>query len=299
MERVLGWQGGNEVGTVYWHSRDRVWSAFKPVDNRYWCSFGTSDPTSATMLAITCEINPPYEGINRQCAGAFARDESGQIYLTHSGKIGGGRQGIGKSTFLAAYRGDNRETLIWPDGMETTSIVIGRVDSARLLRQVAHFVHEVERFKGSVSRGEKQPLAAAVNFVLEFSGQRRSYRVHNLVESRSDHGLVVQELFDQLTERGHRVGNDQARDLFVASPSGSVKILFEVKTDLATSSVYQAVGQLMLHGAAEPTEPRRVLVLPGKPNPRTRAALERLKIAVLPYEWKQDRPVFGNLDRIF
>ena len=65
------------------------------------------------------------------------------------------------------------------------------------------------------------------------------------------------------------VANDVPRDLYVFSFKGRVRMLFEAKTDLSTSSIYGAVGQLMLHAAVEPKEPRLIFVAPGTPKPKT------------------------------
>jgi hypothetical protein len=83
------------------------------------------------------------------------------------------------------------------------------------------------------------------------------------------HGLLIEALAKELEERNLKYGNDRLRDLFVVSAKGKVQILFEAKTDLGTSSVYSAVGQLMLHGAAEKLAPKRILVIPGSPKPKT------------------------------
>jgi hypothetical protein len=72
-------------------------------------------------------------------------------------------------------------------------------------------------------------------------------------------------------------------------------MLFEAKTNLSTSSIYGAVGQLMQHGAAEPKEPRRIFVAPGTSKPETHRALRKLGIEVLSYKWDGDSPRFRNL----
>ena len=78
-----------------WHSNLQFWVMLAPdrLENRYWCAYGTEDPTKQSMVSITCEINPPHFGVNRLCAGLFISDSSGSVYLAHSGKVGGGRAG--------------------------------------------------------------------------------------------------------------------------------------------------------------------------------------------------------------
>ena len=98
---TVGFQGGNKQCDVYWHRDLRIWGLFEPlaVNGRFWTCFGTDNPAKQTNLNITVEINPPTSGVNLYCAGAFIRDEAGNVYLGHSGKVGGGRKGVGKAAF--------------------------------------------------------------------------------------------------------------------------------------------------------------------------------------------------------
>src|SRR5437879_1975153 len=102
-QRALGWQGGYQEQTVYWNQREEIWSVFDPqmAMNRCWCAFGTDDPSKHKSLNIIMECNPPHEGVDRRCGGAFLT-QNRHVFLARSGKIGGGRKGIGKSAFVSA-----------------------------------------------------------------------------------------------------------------------------------------------------------------------------------------------------
>src|SRR5436309_9377234 len=91
----IGWQGGGGEYTVYWRQNEQMWVLLEPreIKNRYWCCFGIEHPPSTQSLSITCEVNPPIEGVDRRIAGAFLRDSLGAIYIAHSGKVGGARKG--------------------------------------------------------------------------------------------------------------------------------------------------------------------------------------------------------------
>lgn len=296
---LVGWSGGHGRFTVYWHPTEQIWSLMERyyAKNRYWCCFGTRHPSSPGNLSITCEINIPYQGINRRVAGVFAQARDGHFYLTHSGKVAGGRSGIGKEAFVTFYgNSDNWDTVYWPDGKETETILIGRLNGRHLLSHIAHFVRKVESFKKYATSGQTNPLESPT-FNPEFSGTRQSYRVKGKVESRCDHGLVISALEAELWRQGLTVGNDQARDLFVIE-DGQTTTLFEAKTDTSTSSIYSAIGQLMFHSTTQRTEPKRVMVLPERPNEQTQNALTRLGIAVLAYHWHQGRPIFENIEVI-
>jgi hypothetical protein len=86
-------------------------------------------------------------------------------------------------------------------------------------------------------------------------------------------------------------------DLFLADPKGRITHLIEVKTDQATTSLYQAVGQVMLHGALEKSNPRCILVLPGEVSTDTSRRMMKLGIEIVRYDWKGNRPIFKNLKK--
>jgi hypothetical protein len=300
--RFVGWKGGRGKYRVYWNPRLRFWTLLRLLkrQQRYWCCFGTKDATKFRGFSITGQINPPVSGFDRRVGGAFVSDGQGRVYIAHSGKIGGGRSGIGKSAFVAAYRSRNWQRVAWPDKKETELIVIGRVDGAHLQDQIAHFVAEIDRFKKIAVTGERSARARhqKSRFSPDFSGRRKSYSTHAEIESQCDHGPLISALEGELQKHGIKAANDVPRDLYVLSSKGRVRMLFEAKTDLSTSSIYGAVGQLMLHGAAEPKEPRRIFVAPGTPKPETVLALKKLGIEVLTYRWDGDSPTFLNLTRL-
>lgn len=156
ISRMLGWQGNSTNATVYWQPNYSLWTAVDPdgfVENRYWNAFGIDDPNKTQTLGITCEINFPRDGINRRVAGAFAKNALGQTIVVHSGKVGGGRAGIGKNAFSAAYgRREKRAVVHWPGSdYATEHIIIGNVEDRQFIKDVAEFVHAVHTFKNDVS----------------------------------------------------------------------------------------------------------------------------------------------------
>jgi hypothetical protein len=297
-ERNLGYQGGAEDHAFWWHPEctPPFWAVVTDPEggNRFWNAFGTRLQDSGSH-SIIVEINPPKEGPNQRMAGAFVRDDAGHIYLAHSGKVGGGKEGIGMSAFLDFWRGADMVDIACPEERTRKMILVAALDSPRCLQQVAHFVHEVAQFKQGGPR-TVHPTQEEHWFTPEFQGPRKGYQTAGVVEASCDHGVVVSALAKALEgQRGFRVGNDRHRDLYLVSPTGHVPILFEVKTDLSTTSLYTGLGQLMLHGAHAEEAPQRVLVVPGDPDATTKAALSRLGVSVLPYTWKGAQPEFLGL----
>ena len=141
--------GGTEQAAVRWHPELKFWVMVKSkrLDNRYWCAFGVDDPHESNLLSITCEINPPHAGSDRQGAAVFVRSDNGTIYMAHNGGIGGGRPGVGKAAFLKYYGDDTLDIVTWPDRQEFDYIIIGALDDDELPVHVAEFVHKVAEFK--------------------------------------------------------------------------------------------------------------------------------------------------------
>lgn len=300
--RTLGTQGGHEEANVFWRPTEEFWfSISRHVENRYWCAYGTQDPEKSKSLSITVEINPPTSGFDRRIAGLFVTDASERIYLAHSGRIGGGKKGIGKEAFLATYSGPYFANVAWPDDETSEVILLADIDDSRLPEQLATFVLEVERFKsGQVRPGDSNfAPVQGVSFAPEFEGKRTGFDVDRHIESQCNHGTIVRRLRSRLEAQGFRVGNDRARDLIVANALGTVVAIVEVKTDTLPSSLYGGVGQLMIHGAAEKRLLQRVLVIPRGLSSQARSVFQRLDVDVLEYTWKGTRPEFPRLDKVF
>jgi hypothetical protein len=300
LRKWVGWHGGSTESNVFWRPAEQVWSVFEPdfAGNRYWCCFGIGDPTAPKMLSITCEINSPYVGLNLRTAGMFLRDDSGNVFIGHSGKIGGGKQGVGKRAFLSSGHGGPVVPVTMARGTRDMR-VIGRVDSPRLPAQVARFARDVDSFKADVSASVpavNTPAASA--FTPEFSGTRKPYHVSGDVEAKCDHGLVVAALAAELRAREVAPCNTPLCDVFIQGAGGRMTHLFEVKTQLTTQDLYCAVGQLMVHGAAHDPPPRRVVVIPDEPARRTAMALRRLGLHVVSYEWDGSTPAFFGLSEV-
>lgn len=143
----VGYKGGYENCSICWSHALGLWFYSEKLQNRYWNVFSLSEipPKQNSMLSIVCEINPPIEGLNKRVQGAFARDNSGHIWLLHRGRIGGGKPGIGRRLFFENYQGEVRE--IAGDRFA----VIGDISSSDFVECVKNFVREVERIKGLVT----------------------------------------------------------------------------------------------------------------------------------------------------
>lgn len=295
-ERNIRGRGFREQAQVIWHADSGIWALLMeshPMNrqNSFWCCYGFENPKDSSILTPTLEINPPHGGIDMRCGGMFVRDANNNIYLCHTGKIGGGKKGIGKTVFWDRYIGGSIEVDVGRQKLVQV-VNLGQINNPKLPSRIARLVHEVKRIKNT---------SVAASFVLskftpEFSGQKRGYSLARTIDATADHGPVVEELMKAVKKAGYEPFNDQQRDLFVIGPNGRMATLFEVKTDVTTTNLYQAVGQLMLNGYAQQSSVRKVLVVPRKPTEKTEQALHKLDIRVLTYNWEGNKPVISSLD---
>lgn len=265
-----GYQGGKLRLRAQWCGRLGIWFATmvlpKEAVPRYWNGFGTTEPAPGEMMDITSEVNPPMGGIERRLQGTFARDLRGGLHLLHRGKIGGGRKGIGRSSFFRHFRGNMVRVLEGND--ETEVALVADLDSPRAADQIAVFVKEVERIKQLVTEegtgeagAEAGPRTREISFTKEPT-RRRAYEVSGRRQPSADHGLVVNGLAERLGSVGFKVGSDGFRDLFIPGRGGGTTILFEVETAPDLNSIYEAIGQLLYHSVDEPKRPKLVIVSP-------------------------------------
>lgn len=287
---VIGYQGGRFKGKVKWSKKLGVWIYNgRGLKNKYLNLFGIGKPVKGSMIPIACEINIPAKGIERRVGGAFAKDESGNIYLVHRGRIGGGKKGIGKQLFEDKYRGEWVEV---EDGKVISDIaLIGALRSSRLGLQIKQFINEVVRIKSQRTSKKAKKPSTKHKLSKEFSGKKK-YKSSQIIEADCDHGLVVDALASILQNKyGDKVANDRHRDLYIHRKKSIIKT-FEVKTDTSTTSIYSGIGQLLFNGSQLPKRPELIFVSPNDLSREAEKSINRLGIDVLRYRWRGDRVIF-------
>lgn len=290
----VGFPGGSFQDTVRYSSDLDIWISVQELDTRFWNGFGLGRPTEDSNNSLAGEINFPYEDINRKIAGAFGREDNGNILVLHRGRIGGGKKGIGKTYFIDNFRGDFITAI---DGdRETEFCLVGELNSKHFPRQVANFINEIYRVKKLDDGETAADFSDLSDFVYtdEHSGQSVTERNDPVVRERT-HGIVVNALAQELQNRNIKIGNDRNRDLFIHS-RGQIKTLFEIKTSSSTQSLYSAVGQLLLYSIPIGGEVKIIAVLPDKLSKSVTKRFHSIGIYILYYEWRNDKPTFINLD---
>ena len=235
---------------------------------RFWNAFGVFDPKRQSQT-ITVEINIAVNSNTARVAGFFAEDfASGDTFLLHSGKVGGGRKGIGKSAFLVWSKSQLVE-VAEGGGRVRHGILIGKLSDVNLQGRIWGFVKTVQGFKDAAAAGQlqtrdfKRQLEEFDRYKKEFSGKKRG--VHGGVyEYVTYHGEIVQKLFEDRTARlskGEKIFNSSLIDLFVKKDRVLSEV-YEVKTGLGRQMIYTAIGQLVTHAVAGTEKVAKFLVIP-------------------------------------
>jgi len=145
----ISWRPEYEEADVRWSSKLNLWWYSKPLENRWWNVFGIGQPVSYESLGITCEINIPMRGIDRNIAGAFTEDGDKRIFISHRGnRWGGGRKGITKELFWQNYSGHSE--VIDDGGRYARVAIIAEIGNPKLPSDITTFVNWVARTKGLI-----------------------------------------------------------------------------------------------------------------------------------------------------
>ena len=151
IETRIGYPAGQRKAFVHWVPKTDLWANISlPSDvnypaQRYWNVFGFGKPTASNPVNIMCEINPPFEGIDRRSAGAFGQAE-GNFYILHRGRFTAYRGGIPKRFIRAEFRGSWHSVR---DGdRDSQLLVVGRLRDSNFVDDLRKFVAEAVRVRG-------------------------------------------------------------------------------------------------------------------------------------------------------
>jgi hypothetical protein len=293
-DRTVGFQGGAHHCDVFWSSEFKYWSVFEKnvVNDRYWICFGQENPTKAKSLTITVEINPPKKGINRRCAGLFVRDMEGKTYIAHSGRIGGGRKGVGKKGFRQFASNHLWTDVNWPDNKQSSYLIISEIGDDSAAENLGRFVSLAAAFKksavsGYITRSRESPRSNPLEPKQEtrntFSGL-----LTNILEQNSD-GLTPQRIRDIIksdfaefygtdshkrnVERGHYKDLDHALLAQVYSTASTCR---RIEADKSQKPVvlFYAAGKAALKGAV--VKPSRVDATKRSRKPRKQVRFQHM-----------------------
>jgi len=281
-----------------------VYNAEIITDGRYWHRTadykepGTANPRRLNWfgvyrepldLEITVEVNVAYSGNNGNVAGFFARDtESGLVYLMHTGRVGGGRKGVGKDAFLS-WAGLPIEQAVDLAGNERLGVIVMPVTGRAAALPALNYIRKIAEFKLAVRGGLTETEGFKRNqelfhaYYAEGRGRRRGARA-GAIDYLSRHGDVVDALHSWRTDQGLGEGSRIVKNVLIdmgVAVGDQLSEIYEAKTGALRGDLYAAIGQVMVHGATE--DCRRTIALPAElPIPLdVQAALVRMQIHVL------------------
>lgn len=295
---LLGHKGDNFESIVKLNDK-MWWSSFTINDSktspRFWNGFGLLPFKNSGTQDIAVEINIPCEGINRRVSGMFAKDlETNDVFILHRGRIGGGRENIGKDSFKKWYRGT--WVKVYEDGTNICeAILITSIYSKKAIANVFDFVKEVKQFKDEATEKQlgrqlKSSLSQSdsLSFDPEYLGSKKGRRKIGSFRQECNHGIIVNALEKWVrckTKKCRKIiiFNNQLIDLGVQMNS-NISEIYEVKTNHDRQSIYTGIGQLIFHSVGKRSI-NRVLVLPHTfKNDQFHDMLNRLKIRLLLYK---------------
>jgi hypothetical protein len=319
---VLGFQGGNLTCDIWWNQKHDFWYFLDPDRKileriksnspelkrarnsktrvpRTVLFLGLGNPNQSSNLSITVEINLPNEGLSMRIAGCLLSDSRKDIYIGHSGKIGGGRPGIGKTSFTNWYPSEPF-TVDWSIDKTRQLLFVTKIKSKTFQSELKTFITRVHDFKKDAMRGlvDLGP-SASKSYSPEFSGHRKPYRVESEIQAEVKHGLVVDELKKKLDSKGIRAWSDR-RDLYVEKNRGEQPIIFEIKTDVTSSDIVKAIGQLFYYPASFQMNKntKRVLVMPNNIKALHIKEIQSLGIKIVKYKIGTKVHFYG-LEKVF
>jgi hypothetical protein len=274
---------------------------------RYWNAFGLYAQGRAA-LDIVVEVNIAADESTRRIAGSFAREiGTPDVYLMHSGRIGGGRAGIGKEAFLG-WSGLEVTRVLNAARHVRADIPVARLGSEQFIAEVEHFVRQVASFKGAVSDGvlvarkriARRSVAPGLRSVFDEGFGIRDIPPQPARTYYSSHGLVVSQLRKHLETKGRlraheELTNSRLVDLAVVRGDRLIAI-FEIKTSIDRQSLYCGIGQLYIHSHMQ-TDARRYLVIPDFPvlGDSLQRTISGLGIHVVTYSRSKDAYRFTGL----
>ena len=161
---IVGFQGDSfELPEVF--ANNTIWFAHQSLENakipRNWNALGAGLPALRRSNSITAEVNVALHGVDKRVAGLFALDEeTGNTTLLHRGKIGGGKKGVGQTSFMEWYPG---KTVNFSDPSrgdeEGTAILVADLGSSEFLSDIESFVDAVHRFKAALNQDDPAQLS--------------------------------------------------------------------------------------------------------------------------------------------
>ncbi len=128
-----------------------IWLAAHTLANRYRNALGPGDPTGRSNVWPSVQLNLALEPGSSRPHARFLRDANDQLWIGHSGQLGGRVAGIRRDDFLR-YVGGARDVAI--DGEPEQLLLLGTfAKPSELLAQIAKLTHAASTYRGAAAVG--------------------------------------------------------------------------------------------------------------------------------------------------
>lgn len=302
-------RGGGWDVDAYCNNENEIWwsNSFGSKENKFYNWIGKyANPDKGNRVLI--EINYQMNIKNFREAAIWAKDEKENVFLLHSGRMGGGVQGINYENIDKIYSG--ARSLLEYYGKEYEYYTICELHSKHAYQQVESFVNEIERIKDLLKENiiitpsgkKKFSKKNLKTYSPEFWGKRKSYYLNAKISSTSNHGFIVDCLQKAIRQEFGISEKSFVKNKYI--DLGIVKnkkpfAIFEIKPSSNTQSIYTAIGQLMLHSVTAKTNPARYIVLPSDLDEETEKDLAALSINTIRFSMNKKNVHFTNLNNYF
>lgn len=258
---------------------------------RYWNPFGLGEePHTDSNVVGPCQFNCVYEGFSNLTGGLFAIDEDNNYYLLHSGRLGGGKKGVGKERFTKFYfdHYGELEDVICNERV-LKYFVVTNFNDKNFYQNILDYINIAQQFKDSLKvnthnedRLDRNPLTNG-----EYIGIKTYDLPQRTIIATNDHARIVNQLIDELRLLGLQTKRDQFRDAYTIDNNGKVDRIFEVKTGFNRQKLYTAVGQLIVNSLTHNSE--KFFVLEKDAYADLIEDLGKIPVKCVTYKWNADK----------
>ena len=128
-----------------------VWLVAHALHNRYRNAFGPGDPVGRRNVWPSIQFNLALAPGGAKPRARFLRDGEGQLWLAHSGTLGGRQVGLSRDVFVRMLGGARRVAI--DDGSEDLVVLGTFARPQRLLEELARITHAASAYRDALAAG--------------------------------------------------------------------------------------------------------------------------------------------------
>jgi hypothetical protein len=142
---ILNPSGQTQIEKLFWFENDRFWISFvtRNLPRYFMNAMGVENPNILNAPVTVIELNFPATGLNRHVQGCFGVKDSDDIVLLHRGRLGGRYAGANLIDYIHA----NNCVSVDDGGKPQKMVLVARLESSTLLKQLSTFVCQVNEIK--------------------------------------------------------------------------------------------------------------------------------------------------------